>query len=275
MAAGADIASVSMHKSCGNLAQSSLLLAGLKVHAGYVRQIINLTRTTSGSYLLMSSLDISRRSLALRGWKVILQVANMAKYARQEINAVNNCHAFSRKLTLDGSVMLAERDEFIYDRLPTCPWRRIPASEISWLSALEDERIHQFCIRSGDREEFRFAKDRTDLHLFSFDGLEQAFADLQARKPPVYFTIDLDCLNPSAFSGTDTPEAGSVNFLQLLGAIRTVCTARVVGADVNELAPMLDPGGVFPGSRSVRCCGNCSSLYIKTNFDTPNSLLCS
>ena len=62
MAAGADMASVSMHKSGGSLTQSSLLLVGPNVHAGYVRQIINLTQTTSGSYLLMSSLDISRRN---------------------------------------------------------------------------------------------------------------------------------------------------------------------------------------------------------------------
>ncbi len=67
MAAGADMASVSMHKSGGSLTQSSLLLIGPNVHQGYVRQIINLTQTTSGSYLLMSSLDISRRNLALRG----------------------------------------------------------------------------------------------------------------------------------------------------------------------------------------------------------------
>ena len=78
MAAGADMASVSMHKSGGSLTQSSLLLIGPNVHAGYVRQIINLTQTTSGSYLLMSSLDISRRNLALRGRKVFHRVADMS-----------------------------------------------------------------------------------------------------------------------------------------------------------------------------------------------------
>ncbi len=88
MAAGADMASVSMHKSGGSLTQSSLLLIGPNVHPGYVRQIINLTQTTSGSYLLMSSLDISRRNLALRGRQVFHQVADMAEYAREEINAV-------------------------------------------------------------------------------------------------------------------------------------------------------------------------------------------
>ena len=67
IAAGADMSAVSMHKSGGSLTQSSLLLLGKNVSAGYVSQIINLTQTTSASYLLMSSLDISRRNLALRG----------------------------------------------------------------------------------------------------------------------------------------------------------------------------------------------------------------
>ena len=109
---------------------------------------------------------------------------------------------------------------------------------------LGDGRIHQFCIRSGDREEFRFARTHTDLHPFGFDGLEACVSSLRAQGVPIYFTIDLDCLDPSAFPGTGTPEAGGVSFVQLLEAIRTVCTANVVGADVNELAPALDASGV-------------------------------
>lgn len=109
---------------------------------------------------------------------------------------------------------------------------------------LGDGRIHQFCIRSGEREEFRFANGHTELHLFGFDGLKETINTLQKQGVPVYFTIDLDCLDPSAFPGTGTPEAGGVSFLELLGAIRTVCTVNVVGADVNELAPALDMSGV-------------------------------
>ena len=109
---------------------------------------------------------------------------------------------------------------------------------------LGDGRIHQFCIRSGDREEFRFAKAHTDLHPFSFDGLEAVTEALAAAKTPVYFTIDLDCLDPSAFPGTGTPEAGGVRFTELLQAILLVAKCNVVAADVNELAPMLDPSGV-------------------------------
>ncbi|MCF0123625.1 MAG: aminotransferase class I/II-fold pyridoxal phosphate-dependent enzyme [Ruminiclostridium sp.] len=104
MEAGADMASVSMHKSGGSLTQSSLLLIGPKVHTGYVRQIINLTQTTSGSYLLMSSLDISRRNLALRGGEVFHKVKDMADYAREEINAIGGYYAFGRELRNGNSV---------------------------------------------------------------------------------------------------------------------------------------------------------------------------
>lgn len=104
MAAGADMASVSMHKSGGSLTQSSLLLIGEGINPGHVRQIINLTQTTSGSYLLMSSLDISRRNLALRGKEVFAKVVSMADYAREEINAVGGYYAFGRELINGDSI---------------------------------------------------------------------------------------------------------------------------------------------------------------------------
>lgn len=75
-----------MHKSGGSLTQSSILLCGKNVNPNYVRQIINLTQTTSGSYLLLSSLDISRRNLALNGKEIFKKVCSVAEYAREEIN---------------------------------------------------------------------------------------------------------------------------------------------------------------------------------------------
>ena len=107
-----------------------------------------------------------------------------------------------------------------------------------------DGHIHQFCIRSGEREEFQFASRHTDFHPFTFEGLEETVRELKEKQVPVYFTIDLDCMDPSVFPGTGTPEAGGVSFLELLKAIRTVSQANLVGADVNELAPMLDTSGV-------------------------------
>lgn len=107
-----------------------------------------------------------------------------------------------------------------------------------------DGRIHQFAIRSGERSEFAFARQHTDLHPFDFSGLKQLVSSLKEKGTPVYFTIDLDCLDPSAFPGTGTPEAGGVTFKELLEAILLVCETNVVGADINELAPMLDTSGV-------------------------------
>ena len=107
-----------------------------------------------------------------------------------------------------------------------------------------DGHIHQFCIRSGDRAEFEFAAQHTEMHKFDFTGLAELTEQLCASKVPVYLTIDLDCLDPSCFPGTGTPEAGGVSFLQLLDAIRTVTKANIVAADLNELAPTLDPTGV-------------------------------
>lgn len=104
MAAGADMASVSMHKSGGSLTQSSFLLIGQKVNPGHVRQIINLTQTTSGSYLLLSSLDISRRNLALRGREAFARVVELAEYARNEINQIGGYYAFSKEMINGSSV---------------------------------------------------------------------------------------------------------------------------------------------------------------------------
>ena len=104
MDAGADMASVSMHKSGGSLTQSSLLLTGKNVNWEYVSQIINLTQTTSGSYLLLSSLDISRRNLALRGKEAFGKVVEMAEYARKEINAIGGYYAYSRELVNGDSI---------------------------------------------------------------------------------------------------------------------------------------------------------------------------
>ena len=98
MAAGADLASVSMHKSGGSLTQSSFLLCGPAMNAEYVRQIINLTQTTSGSYLLMVSLDISRKNLALHGKHIFRKVTELTEYAREEINQIGDYYAYGSEL---------------------------------------------------------------------------------------------------------------------------------------------------------------------------------
>lgn len=104
MAAGADMLAVSMHKSGGSLTQSSILLLNKSMNADHVRQIINLTQTTSASYLLMASLDISRRNLALNGKNSFAKVMQMASYAREEINDIGDYYAYGRELINGTSV---------------------------------------------------------------------------------------------------------------------------------------------------------------------------
>lgn len=111
-----------------------------------------------------------------------------------------------------------------------------------------DDRIYQFGIRSGDRSEFQWAKNHVETHKFSFSGLRETVEKLKGR--PVYFTIDLDVLDPSVFPGTGTPEAGGVTFLELLNAVLAVAPLYPVGCDLVELSPVYDQSGV---STAVAC----------------------
>lgn len=106
---------------------------------------------------------------------------------------------------------------------------------------LGDGRIFQFGIRSGERAEFIWAKEHTYLNKFNFDTLEKIVEKLAGK--PVYFTLDLDVLDPSQFPGTGTPEAGGVTFLQLMDAIKLVSKLNIVGLDMNELSPPYDTSG--------------------------------
>lgn len=104
-----------------------------------------------------------------------------------------------------------------------------------------DGKIFQFGIRSGDRDEFVFAKEHTYMNKFNFDTLDEIVQKIGQK--PVYFTLDLDVVDPSEFPGTGTPEAGGVSFTQLLGAVREVSKLNIVGFDVNELSPVYDQTG--------------------------------
>lgn len=104
-----------------------------------------------------------------------------------------------------------------------------------------DGKIYQFGIRSGDRDEFMFAKEHTYMNKFNFDTLENIVQKIGHN--PVYFTLDLDVVDPSEFPGTGTPEAGGVSFSQLLNAVREVSKLNIVGFDVNELSPIYDQTG--------------------------------
>lgn len=112
-----------------------------------------------------------------------------------------------------------------------------------------DGHVFQFGIRSGDRDEFKFAEEHTYMNKFNFDTLEETVENLKEKN--VYLTVDLDVLDPSIFAGTGTPEAGGVTFDELRKALTLVCSKLdIVGCDVNELSPQYDQSGV---STAVAC----------------------
>lgn len=135
------------------------------------------------------------------------------------------------------------RDEYLGVQLShACVLRRC------W-DIVGDGRIFQFGIRSGDRNEFLWGRDHVFTNKFNFDTLEETIANLQGK--PVYFTLDLDVLDPSVFPGTGTPEPGGVSFDDLRRAATAVCqNLNIVGCDVNELSPHYDQSG---GSTAVAC----------------------
>lgn len=113
---------------------------------------------------------------------------------------------------------------------------------------LGDGRIHQFGIRSGEKAEFEWAKAHTDLHRFNLEGLAETVKALGDK--PVYFTLDLDVLDPSVFWGTGTPEPEGISFRELREGIMQLKACNIVGCDAVELAPSWDPSGA---STAVAC----------------------
>ncbi len=106
---------------------------------------------------------------------------------------------------------------------------------------LGDGKIHQFGIRSGERAEFQFAKEHTNLHKYNLDGLKETVASL--KDTPVYLTIDLDVFDPGVFPGTGTPEAGGIFFMEFVESLKLISQLNIVALDVNELSPTLDQSG--------------------------------
>ena len=108
---------------------------------------------------------------------------------------------------------------------------------------LGEEKIHQFCVRSGTREEFQFATRHTQIHPLGFEWLQPSVDAIRQNRVPVYLSLNFDCLDPSLFPAVENPVANGVSFKSLLEAIRRVSRGWVVGADVVGLIPALDHGG--------------------------------
>lgn len=110
-----------------------------------------------------------------------------------------------------------------------------------------DKKVHSFGIRSAEKAEWAFSQAHIDFHPFSLNAFAGVCEELAEKKVPVYLSLDLDVLDPSAFPGTGTPEPGGASFSELLKALlalgRTGLAKQVVGADIMELAPDYDLSG--------------------------------
>lgn len=127
------------------------------------------------------------------------------------------------------------RDDYLGQKLShACVMRRCH-------ELVGDGHIFQFGIRSGDRDEFIFAKSHTSMNPHSLDEMKKLPEILAGKN--VYLTIDMDVIDPSEFPGTGTPEAGGVSYNTLLDALFGLKGLNIVGIDMNELSPHYDPSG--------------------------------
>ncbi|MCL2047819.1 MAG: agmatinase [Defluviitaleaceae bacterium] len=128
------------------------------------------------------------------------------------------------------------RDDYLGERLSHATvMRRI------W-EIVGDGRIFQCGIRSGDVSEFEFAASHTTMNKFNLHEMRKYVEILKGA--PVYFSLDLDVLDPSIFSGTGTPEPGGCSFAELHEAVLLLQNLNIVGCDVVELSPHYDQSGV-------------------------------
>ncbi len=114
-----------------------------------------------------------------------------------------------------------------------------------------DKKIHQFGIRSGEKHEFVWGKKHNHMHMFNLDGLKDTIKQLKESGKPVYFTLDLDILDPSVFPGTGTPEPGGISYLELQEAVIAIGeNLNIICADIVELCPHYDQSGT---STAIAC----------------------
>lgn len=237
MDAGADMAAVSMHKSGGSLTQSSFLLTGERVNADYVRQIINLSQTTSGSYLLMSSLDIARKNMAIHGKEIFREVIALAQYARREINVISGYYAYAKELINGGSVFDFDITKLSVNTLDT------GLAGIEVYDILRDEYGIQ--IEFGDLGNILAYLSVGDREP-DVERLVTALADLQRRyKKERTGLLDHEYISPVVAAGPKQAFFGKKQSLPIQETEGRICSEFV----------MLYPPGIpilAPGERITR-----------------------
>jgi len=232
MAVGADMAAVSMHKSGGSLTQSSILLCGEKVNPHYVRKIINLTQTTSGSYLLLSSLDISRRNLALQGSEIFEKVTRYAQYAREEINAIGDYYAYSKELINGDSIFNFDNTKLSVNTL------RLGLAGIEVYDLLRDEYGIQ--IEFGDLGNILAYISVGDKHK-NIERLISALSEIRrVYKRDDRNLMDSEYITPTVVMSPQTAFYSEKISLPITECVGRVCTEFVMCYPPG--IPILAPG---------------------------------
>ena len=237
MEAGADMAAVSMHKTGGSLTQSSFLLCNQSINADYVRQIINLTQTTSGSYLLLSSLDLARKNLALHGREIFKKTIEFATYARQEINDLGGYYAFGKEL-LNG-------DDFydFDDTKLSIHTRNIGLAGIEVYDLLRDEYGIQ--IEFGDIGNVLAIISAGD-RSFEIERLIGALSEIKRLyQKDATGMLDHEYISPEVVSGPQVAFYGNKKSILLKEAVGQICAEFVMCYPPG--IPILAPGERITG----------------------------
>lgn len=120
------------------------------------------------------------------------------------------------------------------------PWSHACTARRVW-EVLGDGRLVQLGVRSGTREEWAFARGHCRWSHWALALPEMVLEELRAF--PVYVSVDLDVLDPSAAPGVGNPEPGGPDFDELLEALQLLRGLHVVGLDLVETSPPWDPSG--------------------------------
>ncbi len=232
MDAGADMSAISMHKSGGSLTQSSLLLTGEHVNWEYVHQVINLTQTTSASYLLISSLDISRRNLALRGKEEFARVAQMAEYARAEINDLGGYYAYGKELINGDSI-------FDFDVTKLAVYTRdIGLAGIEVYDLLRDE--YDIQIELGDITTILAYLSIGD-RMLNIERLVGALADIKRRhSADPGSMLNTEYISPTVLESPQTAFYAEKDYLPIRETEGRICGEFVMSYPPG--IPILAPG---------------------------------
>ncbi len=232
MAAGADMAAVSMHKSGGSLTQSSILLMNESVNADYVRQVVNLSQTTSSSYLLISSLDLSRRNLALHGKEIFKKVSDLTRYARDEINLLGDYYAYGQDLINGDSIFDFDLTKLSVHTLD------IGLAGIEVYDILRDE--YDIQIEFGDLGNILAYVSVGDNHK-NIERLISALSEIKRLyKQDKSQLFDHEYINPKVLMGPQEAFYKEKTSLALKDAIGHVCSEFVMSYPPG--IPILAPG---------------------------------